>query len=117
MLPIEKPAVKGKTFSYGHDAKGQMIKVTAIDGKEVKREFLNARIAWPGGTTVPPTNPEARTNVGVANLGIRKFKRNNPDATHEDIQAYKSGAWAFPPAQMTIQMTAMEEKKRGKNKK
>lgn len=103
-IPFAKNAVQktGKKYQYGHDKTGRMIKVTLQDEKEVSREFLNARIVWPGGLSVPGGS-------GGADLGIKKFKRDNPNASAADIRAYKDGAWAMPIAQMHIDMSAMPE--------
>lgn len=118
-IPFAKDAIQktGKKYQYGHDRTGRMIKITMVDEKEVSREFLNARITWPGGTSVPPENATERANMGVANLGIKKFKRDNPNATGADIRAYKEGAWAFPIAQMNIEMSALDAPKAKARKK
>lgn len=101
---------KGKKFQYGHDKTGRQIKVTLQDGKEVKREFTGKRIIFPGGLG---TN-RREGNIGVIDLGIKEYKRQHPNASHDEIAACKQGAWAFPPAQMNIEMTAMPEE--GKKK-
>lgn len=105
MFDKTKVKVRGKTFETGHDKEGRMIKVTMVDGVEVSRRFTGRRILFPGA-------------LCTANLGIKKFKHEHPDATHEEIQQFKNGTWAYPPAQMHIEATAMkEDKKHGKAKR